>query len=161
MHRCSDCFTQLHLVSDFLVSFLFIGGWGKTFCVFDLTFEKNTPRKQLHCFLALLTHIITCVRACTHSSICTHAFMHTLKHMHTLKPHTHTHTHMHAYTLARTHAHTHTHTHTHTKITEHMCICMPTHTIQDNTIQYNTNLLSLCREICFLARHLHKNIQYS
>ena len=42
------------------------------------------------------------------------------------------------------------------------------------TIQYNTtctkyNLynnttctkLSLCREICFLARHLHKNIQYS
>ena len=30
-----------------------------------------------------------------------------------------------------------------------------------NTIQYNTTLLSLCREICFLARHLHKNIQYS
>ena len=29
------------------------------------------------------------------------------------------------------------------------------------TIQYNTTLLSLCREICFLARHLHKNIQYS
>ena len=31
----------------------------------------------------------------------------------------------------------------------------------NNTIQYNTTLLSLCREICFLARHLHKNIQYS
>ena len=30
-----------------------------------------------------------------------------------------------------------------------------------STIQYNTTLLSLCREICFLARHLHKNIQYS
>ena len=29
------------------------------------------------------------------------------------------------------------------------------------TIQYNIILLSLCREICFLARHLHKNIQYS
>ena len=26
-------------------------------------------------------------------------------------------------------------------------------------IQYNTTLLSLNREICFLARHLHKNIQ--
>ena len=25
-------------------------------------------------------------------------------------------------------------------------------------IQYNTTLLSLCREICFPARHLHKNI---
>ena len=24
---------------------------------------------------------------------------------------------------------------------------------------YNTNVLSLCREICFLARHLHENIQ--
>ena len=33
--------------------------------------------------------------------------------------------------------------------------------IQYNIIQYNTTLLSLCREICFLARHLHKNIQYS
>ena len=32
---------------------------------------------------------------------------------------------------------------------------------QYNTIQYNTTLLSLSREICFLARHLHKNIQYS
>ena len=30
------------------------------------------------------------------------------------------------------------------------------------TIQYNITLLSLSREICFLARHLHKkNIQYS
>ena len=28
-------------------------------------------------------------------------------------------------------------------------------------VQYNTILLSLCREISFLARHLHKNIQYS
>ena len=28
-----------------------------------------------------------------------------------------------------------------------------------NTIKYS--LLSLCREICFLARHLHKNVQYS
>ena len=28
-----------------------------------------------------------------------------------------------------------------------------------DTIQYNTTLLSLCRGICFLARHLHKNIQ--
>ena len=28
-------------------------------------------------------------------------------------------------------------------------------------IQYNTTLLSVCREICFPARHLHKNIQYS
>ena len=26
------------------------------------------------------------------------------------------------------------------------------------TVQYNTTLLSLCREFCFLARHLHKNI---
>ena len=34
-------------------------------------------------------------------------------------------------------------------------------TIQYNTIQYNTTLLSLCREICFLARHLHNNIQYN
>ena len=25
-----------------------------------------------------------------------------------------------------------------------------------NTIQYNTTVLSLCREICLLARHLHK-----
>ena len=32
---------------------------------------------------------------------------------------------------------------------------------QYNTIQYNTTLLSLCREISFLARHLNKNIQYS
>ena len=32
-------------------------------------------------------------------------------------------------------------------------------TISYNTIQYNTTLLSLCREICFLARHLHKNMQ--
>ena len=30
-----------------------------------------------------------------------------------------------------------------------------------DTIQYDTTLLSLCREICFLARHLHKNIEYS
>ena len=29
-------------------------------------------------------------------------------------------------------------------------------TIQYNTIQYNTTWLSVCREICFLARHLHK-----
>ena len=29
------------------------------------------------------------------------------------------------------------------------------------SLQYNTNLLSLCREICFEARHLHKNIQYN
>ena len=29
------------------------------------------------------------------------------------------------------------------------------------TIQYNATLLSLCRNICFLARHLHQNIQYS
>ena len=28
-------------------------------------------------------------------------------------------------------------------------------------IQYNTTLLSLCREICFLVCHLHKNIQYN
>ena len=28
-------------------------------------------------------------------------------------------------------------------------------------VLYNTTLLSLCREICFLARHLHKNIQNS
>ena len=34
-------------------------------------------------------------------------------------------------------------------------------TIQYSTVQHNTTLLSLCREICFLARHLHKNIQYS
>ena len=30
-----------------------------------------------------------------------------------------------------------------------------------NTIQYNTTLMSLCREICFLARHLFENIQYN
>ena len=29
------------------------------------------------------------------------------------------------------------------------------------SIQYNTTLLSLCREVFFLARHLYKNIQYS
>ena len=29
------------------------------------------------------------------------------------------------------------------------------------TIQYHTTLLSLCREICFLAHNLHKSIQYS
>jgi len=29
---------------------------------------------------------------------------------------------------------------------------------EHNTIQYSTTLLSLRREICFLARHLHKNI---
>ena len=31
--------------------------------------------------------------------------------------------------------------------------------IRTKHIQYNTTLLSLCREICFLVRHLHKNIQ--
>ena len=26
-------------------------------------------------------------------------------------------------------------------------------------LQYNTTLLSLCRQICFRARHLHENVQ--
>ena len=35
-------------------------------------------------------------------------------------------------------------------------ICRTLVSLWDNTIQYNTTLLSLCWEICFLARHLHK-----
>ena len=63
-----------------------------------------------------------------------------------------------------THTHTHTYTHTHTK--QHKKQQPQQQTNKNNNknnrfTQYNTTLLSLCREICFLARHLHKNIQYS
>ena len=35
--------------------------------------------------------------------------------------------------------------------------CIPTEfSLHSAYLQYNTTLLSLCREICFLARHLHK-----
>ena len=41
------------------------------------------------------------------------------------------------------------------------CCCREVAICSVNVIQYNTTLLSLCREISFVARHLHKNIQYS